>query len=126
MGSMLRLFSLIAIAFLQFVYFRYFFLLALLSTVCSIGYCLFCLRFFARKIKQNFICLFALLSLRIFDILSVLSIFGGIATCKFYYKMVVLPSQIGKYEHELLTIQIAMWFFIICAVMLCCFESLYV
>merc|ERR1740123_424394 len=61
--SMLRLFSLIAIAFLQFVYFRYFFLLALLSTVCSIGYCLLCLRFFARKIKQNFIFIFALLIL---------------------------------------------------------------
>ena len=114
---MLSLFSLIAIAFLQIVYFRYFWLCGLFSIICSFCYALICFRCIAHRMRQNFLCCFGLLIVRIFHIVSIFTIFGGVATCSFYFDFVVIKPE--KYANELAAIKVAMWIFIALSILIC-------
>eukprot|EP01083_Nonionella_stella_P001843 5294_1 len=121
--NMVSILTLIAIGTMQFVYYRYYYLCGVFTSITAMFYMLLFVPRISHSLSEECLCAFALIVIRLFHIMSLLTIFVGVETCLFHYERVVHSTQ----DNGDLDVWIGLlWTCIIAAIVMCILQNVYV
>ena len=99
--NILSLIALFAVAVTQFVFYRYYYLSGILVSFTFLLYILLFIPLVYENLSESYWCSFGVVVIRIFHMVSILTIFSGVETCLYHYNKKVQDTINDDYINTL-------------------------